>query len=87
MTPPTVIENYEMTITWTDVSDPDHQYVVHALGQARDVPVRLVGGTVPGSSPPGPTSGARSSVLTSDGELVMHDRGRLQVTSLREHAR
>ena len=82
VTPPTVIENYEMTITWTDVSDPDHQYVVHTQGQARDVPVRLVGGTVWEFT--WTDIGRPFQILTSDGELVMHDRGRLQVTSLRD---
>ena len=76
-------QDYEMTITWTVFSHPDHQYVVHTQGQARDVPVRLVGGTVPGSSLPGPTSAARSS--PDERRRARHARsGPTQVTSLRD---
>lgn len=82
VTPPTVIENYELTVVWTDVADPDHGYVVHTQGQARDVPVRLVEGTIWEFE--WTDIGRPFQILTSDGRLVMHDRGRLQITSLRD---
>ena len=82
VTPPTITENYELTVEWTDVADPSHGYVVHTQGQTRDVPVRLVEGTVWEFT--WTDIGRPFQILTSDGELVMHDRGRLQVTSLRD---
>ena len=82
VTPPTIIENYELTVVWTDVADPGHGYVVHTQGQTRDMPVRLVEGTVWEFT--WTDIGRPFQILTSDGELVMHDRGRLQITSLRD---
>ena len=82
VTPPTVVDNYEMKIVWTEVADPDHQYIVHTQGQARDVPLRLVEGTVWEFT--WTDIGRPFQILTSDGELVMHDRGQLQITSLRD---
>lgn len=82
VTPPTIIDNYEMKIVWTEVADPDHQYIVHTQGQARDVPVRLVGGTVWEFT--WTDIGRPFQILTSDGKLVMHDRGQLRITSLRD---
>ena len=82
VTPPTIIENYELTVVWTDVADPDHGYVVHTQGQARDVPVRLVEGTVWEFT--WTDIGRPFQILTSDGKLVMHDRGALKITSLRD---
>lgn len=82
VTPPTVIENYELTVVWTDAADPDHQYVVHTQGQARDVPVRLVEGTVWEFT--WTDIGRPFQILTINGRLVMHDRGVLRITSLRD---
>jgi hypothetical protein len=82
VTPPTVIENYELTVVWTDVADPEHGYRVHTQGQARDVPVRLVEGTVWEFR--WTDIGRPFQILTSDGRLVMHDRGQLTITSLRD---
>jgi hypothetical protein len=82
VTPPTVIENYELTVVWTDVNDPEHGYRVHTQGQARDVPVRLVEGTVWEFE--WTDIGRPFQILTSDDRLVMHDRGQLSITSLRD---
>ena len=82
VTPPTVTENYELSVAWTDVEDPDHAYKVHTQGQTRDVPVRLVEGTVWEFT--WTDIGRPFQILTIDGKLVMHDRGQLQITSLRD---
>jgi hypothetical protein len=82
VTPPTVLENYELTVVWTDVADPEHGYVVHTQGQTRDVPVRQVEGTVWEFR--WTDIGRPFQILTSDGRLVMHDRGQLTITSLRD---
>jgi hypothetical protein len=82
VTPPTIIENYELTVAWTDVADPEHGYLVRTQGQARDVPTRLVEGTVWEFS--WTDIGRPFQILTSDGRLVMHDRGQLEITSLRD---
>lgn len=82
VTPPTIIENYELTVVWTDVNDPEHGYRVHTQGQTRDVPVRLVEGTVWEFE--WTDIGRPFQIQTSDGRLVMHDRGQLSITSLRD---
>jgi hypothetical protein len=82
VTPPTIIENYELTVECADVADPGHGYVVHTQGQTRDVPVRLVEGSVWEFT--WTDIGRPFQILTGDGKLVMHDRGQLQITSLRD---
>ena len=82
VTPPTIIENYELTVVWTDVNDPEHGYRVHTQGQARDVPVRLVEGTVWEFE--WTDIGRPFQILATDNRLVMHDRGQLSITSLRD---
>lgn len=82
VTPPTITENYELNVTWHDVADPEHGYLVKTQGQTRDVPVRLVEGTVWEFS--WTDIGRPFQILTTDGRLVMHDRGQLEITSLRD---
>jgi len=81
-TPPVVIENYLLTVLWTDLADADRAYQVVTQGQTRDVPVRQVDGTVWEFL--FTEIGQPFTIRTSSGRIVSHDRGILRITSLRD---